>query len=168
MAVKVDDFGKTGRVETNGKPTHPLNPPLIKKPKSSNVFQALLNGLKSKESSQPVSSLRNKPASSEVVKHDHHRASKNPGAVHGLNAQNVNNLAASALIAMAAISSGPNRIGGIYSQGPEGPVSRAGFQTLPGFAHRRRRSGRTLSGAGNRRPVRSFRIGRKRSGGDRL
>ena len=80
-------------------------------------------------------SLRNKPASSEVVKHDHQPGLEKPEvATHGLNAQNVNNLAASALIAMAALSSGPNRIGGIFiPAGGERPVSLAGFQTPPGF-----------------------------------
>ncbi len=117
MAVKVDDFGKTGRVETDAKPTHSAKSTSNEKAKSSNVFQALLSALKSKESSQPVSSPRNRPASSQVVKHDHHKPSKNPGAIRGLNGQDVNNLAASALIAMAAISSGPNRIGSFYPHG---------------------------------------------------
>jgi Type VI secretion system spike protein VgrG3-like, C-terminal len=131
MAVRVDDFGKTGRVETNGKPAESTKSSYNIKAEHSNVFQALLNMLKPEESSQPVSNLRNKPASSELVKHDHHRVSKNPGAVRGLNGQNVNNLAASTLIAMAAISSGPNRIGGFYSRragspGLSGGTSRVG------------------------------------------
>jgi hypothetical protein len=119
MAVKVD-FGKTDRVEANGNPTQTTKSTSNKKAENSNVFQALLSELKFKENSEPVSSLRNKPASSELVKHDHHKPSKNPGAVRGLNSESVNNLAASALIAMAAISSGQNRIGGFYSQGAAG------------------------------------------------
>ncbi|MGA2401104.1 MAG: hypothetical protein ABSG91_05275 [Syntrophobacteraceae bacterium] len=132
MAVKVDHFQKTGRVEANGKPTQATKSTSNKKAENSNVFQTLLNGLKAKEKSQPAASLRNKPASSEVVKHDHHRAAKNPGAAHGLDAQNVNNLAASALIAMAAVSSGPNRIGGIYSQGLGSAGQRGGISNAAG------------------------------------
>ncbi len=126
MAVKVNHFGKMGTVEANGKPAHLIKLKSDKEAEKSNIFQALLHGFKSKENSQPVSSLRNKFASSELVKQDHHRVSKNPRSVHGLNAQNVNNLAASALLALTAVSSGPNRIGGIYAQG-----SRGGFQ--PGW-----------------------------------
>ncbi|MGO9022237.1 MAG: hypothetical protein ACLQVJ_28195 [Syntrophobacteraceae bacterium] len=129
MAVKVD-LGKTGQVETNGKPTHSHKSTPNKKTENSNVFQALLSGLKFKESSEPVSSLRNKPASSELVKNDHHRPSKNPGALRGMNSQDINNLAASALIAMAAISSGQNRIGNFYSLGAAGqgrPVGTSSF-----------------------------------------
>ncbi len=116
MAVKVD-FGKTGRVETNEKLTHTTKSTSNKEAENSNVFQALLNKLNLKESSRQVSNLRNKPASSELVKHDHPRSSKNPGAVRGLNSENVNNLAASALIAIAAIASGQNRICGFFPHG---------------------------------------------------
>jgi hypothetical protein len=119
MTVKVD-FEKTGRVETNEKPAQTTKSTSNKKADNSNVFKVLLNELKLKESSAPVNSLRNKPASSELVKHEHHKPSKNPGAARGLNSENVNNLAASALIAMAAISSGQNRIGGFYSPGAAG------------------------------------------------
>ncbi|MGA2026362.1 MAG: hypothetical protein ABSH17_04730 [Syntrophobacteraceae bacterium] len=111
MAVKVD-LERTGRVETNDKATQSTKPTSDKKAQSSNVFKALLSELKFKGNSEPVHSLRNRPASSEVVKHDHHSPSKNPGAARGLNSENVNNLAASTLIAMAAMSSGQNRIGG--------------------------------------------------------
>ncbi|MGC9964867.1 MAG: chitosanase [Syntrophobacteraceae bacterium] len=115
MAVKVDHFGKTGRVETNGKPAAAKQ--ISKKTSSSNVFQILLNKLKAKDSNVMTGGLRNRPASSEVIKADPHRhASKNHGATHGLNTQNVNNLAASTLIAMSALSSGPNRIGNLCSQ----------------------------------------------------
>ncbi len=131
MAVKVD-LGKTGQVETNGKPTHSTRSTSNKKIENSNVFQALLSGLKLKESSGSVSSLRNKPASSELVKNDHHRPSKNPGAIRGLNSQDINNLAASALIAMAAISSGPNRIGGLYSTGAAGQNRLGGTSSFGG------------------------------------
>ncbi|MGA2733678.1 MAG: hypothetical protein ABSG35_13955 [Syntrophobacteraceae bacterium] len=138
MAVKVD-FEKTGRVETNQQATQTTKSTSEKKPQNSNVFKVLLSELKLKENSEAVnslrnrpassdlrelkfkenseavSSLRNRPASSQLVKHDHHSPSKNPGVARGLHSENVNNLAASALIAMASISSGLNRIGGICS-----------------------------------------------------
>ena len=116
MATKVD-FGKTDRVETNEKLTQATKSTSNKETENSNVFQALLSKLKLKESSEQVSNLRNRPASSELVKHDHPKSSKNPGGARGLHLENVNNLAASALIALAAISSGQNHMGGFYSQG---------------------------------------------------
>jgi hypothetical protein len=115
MGVKVDHFGKTGRVELSGTP--PAAKPTSKEASSANVFQILLNNLKSADNSSKTGGFRNKPASSEVRKADHHRhGSKKQGAAHGLNSQGVNNLAASALIAMSTISSGPNRIGNICPQ----------------------------------------------------
>ena len=116
MALNVDNSGNTGRVEAHGKHTHSKSAP-NKKTDSSSIFQALLSRLKANESPQ-VNSLRYKPATTEIVNHSHHKAStKNPGAFRGLNGQDVNNLAASTLIAMAALSSGPNRTCGFYSQG---------------------------------------------------
>ena len=111
MAVKVD-FEKTGLVKTNDKATQTTKSTSDKKAENSNVFKALLSELKFKGSNEPAFSLRNRPASSELVKHDHHSPSKNPGVARGLNSGNVNNPAASALIAIAAMSSGQNRIGG--------------------------------------------------------
>ena len=168
MAVKVD-FGKTDRVETNEKLTQITKSTSDKKAENSNVFRSLLNELKSKESSGQVSNLRNKPASSEVVKHDHHRSSKNPDAVRGLNSENVNNLAASALIALAAIASGQNRIGGLHCAG--GRRTRSAWRDFRRWRVLRIDPGsrdQAVSRAGNRHSVRSFRIERKRSGGDRL
>jgi len=117
MAVKVDDFGRTGRVETNIKPTQSTKSISNKKVENANIFQALMSALRPKESAQTSSNLRNRPASSEVIKYDHHKPSKIPGAVRGLNGQNVNNLAASTLIAMTGILSGPNRIAGFSPHG---------------------------------------------------
>jgi hypothetical protein len=117
MAVKVDDFGQTGRIETNPKPAQSTKSTSNKKTEENNVFQALLSAFKPKENSQPVDNLRNRPASSQVIKNDPHKPTKIPGPARGLNGQNVNNLAASALIAMAAISSGPNRISGFSTPG---------------------------------------------------
>ncbi len=113
MAVRVDHFGKTGRVETNGKPS--AVKPVSKETPRPNVFQILLSKLKSKDNAPINSGLKSRPPSSKLVKIDHHAASKNHGGILGHSPQNVNNLAASALIAMSAISSGPNRIGSICS-----------------------------------------------------
>jgi hypothetical protein len=115
MAVKVDNFGKTGRVETNAKPA--ATKQISKEATGSNVFQILLNKLKSEDKNPVTGGFRNRPASSEI-KGDHHRnaSKKHVAPAHSPNAHNVNNLAASALIAMSAISSGPNRIGNLCAQ----------------------------------------------------
>jgi len=117
MTVKVD-LHKTGRVETSDKATHTTKSTSDKKAENTNVFKALLSELKFKDSSEPVQSLRNRPASSELVKHDYHSSTKNPRPAPGLSSENVNNLAASTLIAIAALSSGPNRMGGCCPGGP--------------------------------------------------
>jgi hypothetical protein len=136
MAVKVDHFGKSGRVETNGKPA--AAKPVSEKATSSNVFQLLLNKLKSKDNNTIQGNFRNRPASSEVVRADHHRhGSKHHGVTNGVGSHNVNNLAASSLIAMAALSSGPNRIAGLGQHGagrlsrPGGVSNAAGLAALP-------------------------------------
>ncbi len=135
MAVKVDHFGKTGRVETNAKPA--AVKPVSKETPNQNVFQILLNKLKSKDNAPIYSDLRHRPASSKLVKPDHRAASNSHGAIHGKNPQNVNNLAASALIAMTALSSGPNRMGSICSQNtgryclPGGNLNPAGRGATP-------------------------------------
>ncbi len=130
MAHRVDHLGKAGKVQTHAKPAS-HKPAANTKTKADTIFQTLLSNLKANEKSQPVDSLRNKPASSEIVKHGHHKVSKNPKAIQDQNAQNVNTLAASTLIAMAAtLSSGPNRLSGVCSQnggfGHPGSISGAG------------------------------------------
>ena len=81
MTVKVNHFGKMGRVEANQTPaqsTKSTKSTSGKEAEKPSVFKILLNELRAKENNQHADSLGNKPASSEVVKHDHHRASKNP------------------------------------------------------------------------------------------
>lgn len=129
MAVNVDHFGKAGRAETHGKPG--TVKPVSKQTGKPNVFQALLNKLKSKENNPAPVSFKNKPLSSKIVRPDHKFALKGNGAAHGTHntthnshgthgnyLQNVNNMAASALIAMATLSSGPNRISSLCAQNP--------------------------------------------------
>ncbi|MHC1725529.1 MAG: hypothetical protein AB9866_05880 [Syntrophobacteraceae bacterium] len=113
MAVKIDNHGKTGRIQAEGKAAgtkHISN----KQPEKPKIFEALLSGLKPKEKSQPAASLRNRPATANIIRSDQARATKNPKSSQSLNTQNVNNMAASALIAMTAISSGSNRMNGYF------------------------------------------------------
>ncbi len=92
-----------------------------------NVFQALLNVLKPEEDATPVSGLRNRPATSQVITQARHGSAALPGARSAtLNSQNVNCMAASALIAMTAISSGRNPVG-VGGQGAGMPVGLAGL-----------------------------------------
>jgi hypothetical protein len=123
MTDKINHLGKSGRIEANARPAQSAKSAKSTSGKAAekpNVFQFLMNELKARENNRHAGSLRNRPATSELVRQDHHRTSKNPRPTQGLNAQNVNNLAASALIALTAVSSGPNRIGGIYPQGVRG------------------------------------------------
>lgn len=114
MAVDFNNIRKTGRVETYGKSTQSAEPGSDKKAQNSNLFQTLLSMLEPKETSRPVSSLRNRPASSQIIKCDHRAAARNPGLIRGLCTPAVNNLAASSLIAMEAVSHAPNSIEGLY------------------------------------------------------
>jgi hypothetical protein len=135
MTVKVNHFGKMGRVEANQTPaqsTKSTKSTSGKEAEKPSVFKILLNELRAKENNQHADSPGNKPASSEVVNHDHHRVSKNPRSLQGMNAHNVNNLAASALIAMAALSSGPNRLGGMCLPGSRGAGQPAGLSNTAG------------------------------------
>jgi len=143
MAVSVDNFWNTGRVETNGKLAQSIKSTTNKKAESSNVFQALLNLLKPNES-RATDGLRDKPASAEPAGRSRHRVSKHPGAILDRNEQNVNNLAASALIAMAALSSGPNRIGGFYSLGGGGLSLPGGSSNIAGVGRSASRPGSSL------------------------
>lgn len=133
MAVMVNDLGKNQRVQASAKPAQSTKTIHNKKTEHGNVFQTLLNELKLKQSHK-ADSLRNKPASSEIVHQDHRRASKNPGADRGLNSQDVNNLAASTLIALAAISSGPNRLAGLSASGGPRPASLGSIGRRPASA----------------------------------
>jgi hypothetical protein len=126
MTVKVNHFGKMGRIQANQTPVKSVKSASGKEAEKPSVFKFLLNELKAKENNHQSANLRNKPASSEV-RHDYHRTSKNPRSAHGLNAQNVNNLAASALIALTALSSGPNRMSGICAQGGRAAVQPGGI-----------------------------------------
>ncbi len=109
MAVKINQTVKPGAVDT-GKKMH-QNKPSAQKMEAPAIFQALLDGLKTKEQSQRFANFQNRPATSEIINHQHHAHSKTTKVPPTAGKQDVNNLAASALIAMAALSSGPNRLG---------------------------------------------------------
>lgn len=112
MAVKIDNHGKNGRIQAEGK-TAGARQISSKQPDKSKIFEALLSGLKPKEKTQPTG-LRNRPATANIIRNDQPRATKNPRSSQPLNTQNVNNMAASALIAMTAISSGAHRMNGYF------------------------------------------------------
>ncbi len=125
MPVRFEDFRTAGLVETDNK-----NSAQAGKGQSAgeaghaDVFQALLNMLKSDEGSTLGSGLRNKPASSQVVGRAGQSSPAHP-SVRGatLNSQCVNTMAASALIAMTAVSSARNQgedLGGLGAGMPEG------------------------------------------------
>ena len=134
MTVKVNHFGKMGRVEANetsAKSVKSTKSTSGKEAEKPSVFNFLLNELRSKENNQQAGSLRNKPATSEV-KHDYRRTLKNPRSTKYLSTQNVNNLAASTLIALATLSSGPNRLSGMWSQGGRGACQPSGISNAGG------------------------------------
>lgn len=114
MAVKISNFGKPVRSE-KVKPAATAGV-AGKEGHSSGIFQTLLNGLKGKGNTPATTPLQNRPASSRIISHDRKRVASPPRSGMSGNAQNVNNLAASTLIAMAAMSSGTNRMQGLYSR----------------------------------------------------
>ena len=80
MTVKVNHFGKMGRVEANetsAKSVKSTKSTSGKEAEKPSVFKFLLNELKGKENNQQAGSLRNKPALRRC-KHDYHRTLKNP------------------------------------------------------------------------------------------
>ncbi len=134
MTVKVNHFGKMGKVEANetsAKSVKSTKSASGKEAEKPSVFKFLLNELRGKENNQQAGSLRNKPATSEV-KHDYHRSLKHPRSAQCLSTQNVNNLAASTLIALATLSSGPNRLSGLWSQGGRGACQPGGISNAGG------------------------------------
>jgi hypothetical protein len=116
MAVNVENSWNTGRVEANKKLHQSPTSTHAKKAENPNVFQTLLGMLKPGESDS-TGAAKNSAHSAKFVDQGHHKGSKNADAIRTRNEQSVNNLAASALIAMAATSSGPNRLSGLYSRG---------------------------------------------------
>ena len=129
MAVKINNFGKPIRNE-KAKPAATAGV-AGKEGHSSGIFQSLLNGLKGKGNTPATTSLQNRPASSRIISHDRTRVASPPRSGMSAKAQNVNNLAASTLIAMAAMSSGTNRMQGLYSRSPGIGVPPGAAMALP-------------------------------------
>jgi hypothetical protein len=109
MAVKINQNVKPGALPPS-RSTHEHRPS-TQKTDAPSIFQALLEGLNHKAQSQQSGNFQHRPATSEIIKHPHDKHSKTAKPASTAGRQNVNNLAASTLIAMAALSSGPNRLG---------------------------------------------------------
>ncbi len=129
MSVNLNYFGKTALVETD-----PENPDRFHKGLSNKesghagIFHALLNMFKSGEGGAQVSGLRNKPPSSRVIgsaPYSSPTLNTIPGAV--LNTHSVNTLAASALIALSAVSSNPDGLEALCGQEAGMPSQLAGL-----------------------------------------
>lgn len=117
MAVKVHKFPKSVSTQQNNKPS--VAKTSAKKQKQS-FFEALLSGLRPKKAdheqqTHAIQSFRSRPATSNIIKQD--RSKPSNIARHSLPPapQNVNNMAASALITLTALSSGRNRLSNFYN-----------------------------------------------------
>lgn len=109
MAVKVQKVHKPVSTQQTSKTSAAKTPAKAQK---QSFFEALLSGLKPKKTdvskqSALFTSLQNKVVSSTIPRQDGPKGANNaqPPAQ-----QNVNNMAASALITLSALSSGPNRL----------------------------------------------------------
>ncbi len=106
MSVTLNEFAKAGFAESRAQEAARPNGLPGKQPGNPNVFQTLLNLFKPDEGAAPAGGLRNKPPSSRVI-------GALPTEGEGLNSvgsqasstNSVNTMAASALIALHAISS---------------------------------------------------------------
>lgn len=118
MAVKIQHFDKSARPEANGKSASVKGKPAEDK----GYFASLLNSLKSQSTggrnAKTVANLQNRPVSSRINNpHQQPATLKGNKPVSTQPAQNVNNLAASSLLSLSAITSGGNRMNGFYSKG---------------------------------------------------
>lgn len=123
MAVKLHDFGKIKTAATNHKPVS--NKPAQKAEQNTGLFEKFLNSLRGKSTTNTTKSdaskaensrFQNRPTTSMI---NNYGRNKSNAAKTGQTStpQNVNNMAASALISLAAVSSGANRINNFYSMG---------------------------------------------------
>jgi hypothetical protein len=138
MSFKTDDFRKAGLGQTDALKAARLNSGAPgKESGSTNMFQALLSIFKPDQGGAPAAGgLRNKPASSQVIGSVRHA----PGTVNnirssGTNAQSVNTLAASALIALSAVSSGRHCLDRFSGQAAGGaaPLSAAAASAIGAY-----------------------------------
>ncbi|MDR3569265.1 MAG: hypothetical protein P4L43_14650 [Syntrophobacteraceae bacterium] len=123
MSVTVNDLKNGGIVKPEAQnPTHGASG---ESAGQTDVFQALLTFLKSDQAGTPATSLRNRPASSQVIDRNGAPAATSRGAL--LNTQTVNTLATSALIALTAVSSGAPGLKALCGQGAGIPAGVAGL-----------------------------------------
>lgn len=117
MAVKVDGFLHSASREVEEKAAEATT---HKTSEKRGFFESLLNFLEPGPSEEcpetGCANLKNRPASANVRNHIRRKLPRGtePGGVSA--GQDVNNLAASALLALAALSSGQNRIGGFHQK----------------------------------------------------
>ncbi|MCE5333033.1 MAG: hypothetical protein LLG06_00430 [Desulfobacteraceae bacterium] len=124
MAARLDQIGKAGRVDSNGKLPQ-ARATAQKSQQKVNVFQTLLNNLKSAEKTQTGTVFQNRPATANIINSDRPKTPRGVNPVQSQTRQGVNNLATSSLFAMAALSSGPNRLNGMYAKNG-GVIGRTG------------------------------------------
>jgi hypothetical protein len=120
MAVKIQHVDKPARPEANGKPVSGKT--VSKSSGNMDFFANLLHSLKSHtpdaKHAHGISNLQSRPVSSRI-----NNPHQQPGTLKGNKSgppqttQNVNNLAASALLSLSAMTSGTNRVNGFYSRG---------------------------------------------------
>jgi hypothetical protein len=133
MSVKIQHLEKSARPEAKGKPASGKT--ASKPAENAGFFASLLNSLKphavENKHANGLSNFQNRPASS-AINNPHHQPSTLKNTKLG-SPQNVNNLAASALLSLSAVSSGANRLNGFYSKagGITGPPGSAPLSLQP-------------------------------------
>jgi hypothetical protein len=120
MSVKIQNFQKPAPSEANGKPA---SGKATSEPAGNmGFFARLLHSLKSQtgegKHAHNITAFHNRPLASKIDNTHHlHGPLKNNRSGSPHPTQNVNNLAASTLISLSAMTSGANRIGSFYSRG---------------------------------------------------
>lgn len=119
MAVKVQDIGKHSPVVAGDKP-------IPNKTKSSaaskkSIFENILSSMKVKtgESSRQKTTIAAKPyrPATSMITNSGQQKTSGTQSTQDRSAQSLNTMAASALISLAAVSSGANRMSSLYSMG---------------------------------------------------
>ncbi len=123
MSLKFNELEKSGLAETDTQNRERLNGGLQgKKAGSASVFQALLNIFKPEGGSAPPGGLRSRPPSSRIIGAVQSGTSPGKSIRSGtVNSHGVNTMAASTLIALAAVSSGGSCLEGFCGHGAAMP-----------------------------------------------
>jgi len=144
MAVKVQNFGKMKPAATNRKQKAPAAT-TTGASQNPGLFEKFLGSLKGNNGTHAAkgthkhesSPFQNRPTTSSINNFGRTRSSSPKTAqttantAHNSTPQNVNNMAASALISLAAVSSGSNRLNNCYSMG-SGAAKLASMQQRAG------------------------------------